>query len=155
MNRNRIAALLGRAAVALMTFAAVAACSNEITGEATPQRGDPVAAAATSETPTTTEPTPLDLDDFIATLKVTEKQCFGYGVGCNVTVQPTLEFVHDLEMLENRSYSVTLTISGDESGPVITTVDGTGESYNVMPVFLMTSGSGVTPKAKVTDVQEY
>ena len=94
---------------------------------------------------TTPEPEPLDLDDFIVTLKVTDKQCFG-DIGCNVTVEPNLE---------NRTYSITLTISGDETGPVITTVDGTGTQYDLMPVMLSTRGSGVVPKAKITAVQEY
>lgn len=156
MDRNRIAARLGGAATTVIALVAITACSNEIAGEATYEGDGPAAVAATpAPTTTTEEPTPLDLDDFIATLKVTEKQCYGYGVGCNLTVEPNLEFVHDLEELEGRTFAVTLTISGDETGPVITTVDGTGDSYNAMPVFMMTSGSGVTPTAKVTDVREY
>jgi hypothetical protein len=85
---------------------------------------------------------------------VTDKQCFG-DVGCNVTVEPSIEYVHALDTLETRSYSITLTISGDETGPVVTTLDGTGAEYDVMPVLLSTRGTGVVPKAKVTDVQEY
>ena len=156
MNRNRIFALIGAVAVvAAFATVAIVARPNEIAGKPTAHAAAPVDVVATTPAePTTVEPDPLDLDDFIAKLKVTDKQCFG-DVGCNVTVMPSLDYVHTIDTLENRSYSVTITISGDESGPVITTIDGTGESYNVMPVLLSTRGSGVTPKAKVTAVQEY
>ena len=160
MNRNHIVALAGAGVAAVGVVVAVAAGSNEIAGSPTASNADPLGVAAnpapttTTTTRTTTEPDPLDLDDFIATLKVTDKQCFG-DVGCNVTVAPRLEYVHALDTLENRSYSVTMTISGDETGPVITTIDGTGESYNMTPVFLSTRGPGVKPKVEVTDVQEY
>jgi hypothetical protein len=122
MNRNHIAALAGAAAVIVAASVAVAGGPNEVAGRPTASTADPLGVAANPAPTTTTtrEPAPLDLDDFIATLKVTDKQCFG-----------------------------------DESGPVITTIDGTGESYNLMPVLLSTRGPGVTPKVKVTDVQEY
>jgi hypothetical protein len=150
MDRSRIAALVSGAAITLI---ASTACSDAIAGEAAPAGDGPAAVAAT--TTTTDTPDPLDLDDFVATLKVTEKQCYGYGLGCDMTAEPTLEYVHDLETLENRTYSVTLTIAGDQSGPMITTVDATGTQYDVMPVFLTTAGPRVTPTAKVTDVEEY
>jgi hypothetical protein len=85
---------------------------------------------------------------------VTDKQCFG-DVGCNVTVEPNLEYVHTLDTLENRTFSITLTISGDETGPVITTIDGTGTQYDMTPVPLSTRGPGIVPKAKITAVREY
>jgi hypothetical protein len=157
MNRNHIAALMVAAAVVTATGVAITAGSDEIAGSPVAARSaDPVDVAAdpVPTTTTTRAPDPLDLDDFLVTLRVTDKQCFG-DVGCNVTVEPRLEYVHTIETLENRSYSVTLTISGDESGPVITTIDGTGESYDVMPVLLSTPRAGVAPKVKVTDVQEY
>jgi hypothetical protein len=140
-------------------FLAAGAALLGLTGCSSAEAGQPMPASTTAWTPSTAveatpEPTPLDLDDFITTLKVTDKQCFG-DVGCTVTVEPTLEYVHSLDTLENRSFSVTLTITGDESGPVITTIDGTGDSYNVTPVLMSTRGSSVVPKAKITDVQEY
>ncbi|HEY7597693.1 MAG TPA: hypothetical protein VH969_31420 [Actinophytocola sp.] len=154
MNRNRIFALIAVAVAGAFVAVAIVVGPNQIAGRPTAHAADPVDVVATSAQPPTDEPEPLDLDDFIASLKVTDKQCFG-DVGCNVTVEPRLEYVHAIDTLEDRSYSVTITISGDESGPVITTIDGTGESYNVAPVFLSTRGTGVTPKAKVTAVQEF
>jgi hypothetical protein len=156
MNRNRTSALVGVAAITMITL--VAGCSNETAGESIPSGGDGLAAVAATTPPTatttTTEPTPLDLDDFIATLRITDKQCFG-DIGCNVTVEPSIEYVHSLDTLEGRSYSITLTISGDETGPVVTTIDGTGTEYDVTSVSLSTRATGVVPNAKVTDVQEY
>lgn len=154
MNRTRIAALLGAATVFAAVFAAVAAGPSEITGEPAAHTADALEVAAPPTTTTTPEMLPLDLDDFTATLKVTDKQCFG-SAGCSLTAEPLLECVHTANTLENRTFSVTLTITGDESGPIITTIDATGTEYSVMPVFLMTRGSGVAPTAKVTDVQEY
>ena len=38
---------------------------------------------------------------------------------------------------------------------MITTIDGTGDSYGLTPVLLSTTGPNVAPKATVTDVREY
>jgi hypothetical protein len=157
VNRNHLAALCGAAAlvVAVAVTAVGVAGSAEVAGHPVASAADPFeAATGTATTTTTAEPDPLDLDDFVPTLRVTDKQCFG-SAGCNVTVEADLEYVHDLATLEDRTYSITLSITGDESGPVITTIDGTGDSYDLMPVLLSTTGPNVTPKATVTDVREY
>lgn len=155
MNRNHLAALCGAAAVvvAVAVTAVAVAGSAEVAGHPVTSAAAPLA-VATSTTTTTAEPDPLDLDDFVPTLRVTDKQCFG-SAGCNVTVEADLEYVHDLATLEDRTYSITLSITGDESGPVITTIDGTGDSYDLTPVLLSTTGPNVAPKATVTDVREY
>ncbi len=154
MNHTRVATPLCAATFAAVFVAGCAAGANEVDGQPAAHTADAFEYTALPTTTTEPEPEPLAVDDFKATLRVTDKQCFG-SAGCNVTVEPNLEYLGTLDVLENRSYSVTLEITGDESGPVITTIDGAGESLNVMPQLLSTRGPGVKPKATVTDVQEY
>jgi len=85
-------------------------------------------------------------------LRVTDKQCFG-SAGCNVVVEPELTYSGMSDMSEFGSYSVTLSVTGDESGEVISTLRATGSDYSVMPIMLSTANSGVVPTAKVVSVQ--
>lgn len=147
--------VVGSLAVLGIVFAAaITAGGDPVAGQPNAHTADALEVAAPPTTTTEPEPAPLAPGDFAVTLKVTDKQCFG-DIGCNVTVEPQLEYVHAADTLENRTFSVTITIAGDETGPIITTIDATGTEYSMMPVALMTRSSGVTPTGKVTDVQEY
>lgn len=84
-------------------------------------------------------------------LKVTSKQCFG-SAGCNVTVKPELTVADLASVPDTASGTVTYTITGDDSGPVIGTLTITGTQYEGSESDLSTSGSGVVPKAKITDI---
>jgi hypothetical protein len=161
MRPIRNAVLISAAIVVAGVFVvALVANSSKVTGS--PRAAHAAADGAVwtaGQTPPATEapeptPDPLDLNDFTVDLKVTDKQCFG-SAGCNVTVEPNLTFVHAVDQLDGRSYSVTITITGDSSGPVITTISGTGQQYDIMPTLLSTNGPGVAPKGKVTAVEEY
>jgi hypothetical protein len=108
-----------------------------------------------SEAPTTSAPAGYSpkASDWKVGVKVKEKQCFGEA-GCNVTVSIHPQYTGDRELPTTGTIEVTYEISGDESGPVVQTFTVTGGdqvSYD-KSADLSTSSSGVTPKAKVTDV---
>lgn len=136
-------------AVAMIAALALAGCAETktVTGTA------PSTTAATAEeaapspeyTPATT--------DFSVKLKVTEKQCFG-SAGCNVTVEPKITKVEP-SVPDEGTIDLTFKISGDESGPVIetSTLDLADGTYSVSEIWLSTPSSGVTPTAKVTEIE--
>lgn len=105
----------------------------------------------TTAAPTTTAaPVPPAPTDFTVTLAVTGQQCFG-SAGCNVTVRPSLAVVGVNGL--NKAASITFQIDGDESGPIIQTIDVTATgSYTQREVNMSTSGAGVVPTATVTAV---
>ena len=153
MNSTRVATPLCAATFAAVFVAGCAAGANEVDGQPAAHTADAFEYTALPTTTTEPEPEPLAVD----------YQGHTEGHGQAVLRQRWLQrhrrtqprVPGTLDVLENRSYSVTLEITGDESGPDITTIDGAGESLNVMPQLLLTPGPGVKPKATVTDVQEY
>lgn len=147
------------AAITLVVLPLTAACD-----PATPDNKPTHSAAKTEASPaveTTEEATPEYIDptadNFEVTLKTTHRQCFGYGVGCNVTVKPELTFL-DLggEKLDpDKTYEITYEITGDESGPVIDTMTlSDGSSLNFHETDLSTPSSATKTRIKITDVQE-
>lgn len=111
-------------------------------------------AAVAQTTAPAEESTPVapTASDFAIKLKVKEQQCFG-SAGCNVTVEPKLSIAGDVP--DEGSVEITFRVSGDDSGPLIETIeadlaDGT---YSSNEIFMGTSSSGIVPKAKITDVE--
>lgn len=107
--------------------------------------------APTTQAPTTTAaPVPPAPTDYTIALAVTRQQCFG-SAGCNVTVRPTLSVVGVNGL--NKAVSITYQIDGDESGPIIQTIDVTADGkYNQREVSMSTTGAEVTPTATITAV---
>ncbi|GAA2621230.1 hypothetical protein [Streptomyces vastus] len=95
-------------------------------------------------------PTP---DDFTVTLKTARKQCFG-SAGCNVTVDPEVSYEGLLPPDPDKVYSITYEIRGDDSGPVIETMElSNQDELSYSEVSLTTRSNATKVAAKVTDVQ--
>lgn len=111
--------------------------------------GAPVPAAAPSSTePPAPDPTAAD---FTIDPKIKSQQCFGEA-GCNVVVFPDLTYNGDADLSE-KTCDVTYEISGDQSGPVIDTLETTDdENYSASNTMLDTASSSTSITVKVTDV---
>ena len=123
-------------------------------------------AVATTPAPTTTEPDPTPSDEpvssdgseiaykpinFLVFVKTIRKKCYGYGVGCNVTVRLKPSYVYE----PDNAFSMTVKVTGDESGPIIETIDVDEDgNYDVPEVDLSTPRSSTKVKAKVTDIEK-
>lgn len=133
-------------AVALM-----AGCSASTTEKATVETA---AAGQVTEAAPAAEPSPVapTADDFAIKLKVKEQQCFG-SAGCNVTVEPKLSIAGVIP--DEGTAEITFKVSGDESGPLIETIEAdlASGTYDSSDIFMSTSSSGIVPKAKITDVE--
>lgn len=96
---------------------------------------------------------PLSADDFTMTLRTTDRQCFG-SAGCNVTVEPKLEFTGSLMDVDpDAVYEITYEIRGGDSGPVIETgelMDKT--TLNYTPTSISTPSASTKITVEVTDV---
>jgi hypothetical protein len=100
-------------------------------------------------------PAPMDaapsigVSDYEVTVNTTSKQCFG-NAGCAVSIRLTL----DASIItQGVAAEVTVTVKGDESGPIIETIsiDESGH-YSPEEVNLSTRSSATKITAKVTDV---
>jgi hypothetical protein len=100
-------------------------------------------------------PAPVDaapsigVSDYGVTVKTTRKQCFG-SAGCNVTIRLIL---NTSSKAQGVAAEVTVTVKGDESGPIIETIsiDESGQ-YSPEEVSVSTKSSATKITAKVTDV---
>jgi hypothetical protein len=143
------------AATLLALLPLTAACNTTTHDEKHPAKSS--APATPAADPTTEEPAPdytPTADDFLASVKTTQRQCFG-SAGCNVTVEPDLTYMGTDTIDPDKTYSITYEIHGDESGPVIDTLtlsDGTSLHYHSS--MLSTSSSGTEISIEITDVEE-
>ncbi|MFH9812495.1 hypothetical protein ACH4NO_18105 [Streptomyces olivaceus] len=96
---------------------------------------------------------PLSADDFTMTLRTTDRQCFG-SAGCNVTVEPKLEFTGNfMDIDPDAIYEITYEIRGGDSGPVIETAELMDETtLNYTPTSISTPSSSTKVTVEVTDV---
>lgn len=94
-------------------------------------------------------------DDFLLELKTTSKKCYGYGVGCNVTVEPELSFLWNSDDIDpDAFYDITYEITGDENGTVTETLtlsDQDDISYSKS--FLSTASSGTEIEVEIISVE--
>jgi len=154
--KKKVHPLVGFAALGVSGLLVFAACSSG-SGSTSSTDSDSTSAATTSTDESVEEPAGYvaDVDDWKVTLKTVDKQCFG-SAGCNVEVKPSLKYVGSASLPDEGLLSITFRVSGDESGPVIETIeadlsdDGT---YSYSTVYMSTSSGSVEPKAKVTDVE--
>ena len=111
----------------------------------------PVAPAEETDDPVLVK-TVLTKDDFDVRLKVVSKQCYG-DIGCNVVVRVRLAGSENARGLAS---DVTVTITGDDGGPVTETISVDEEGkYDMPEVMLSTPRSSTKIKAKVTEVETY
>jgi hypothetical protein len=104
--------------------------------------------------PTSSTPPPIQRGDFTIGLKTVSKQCFGYGYGCNLVVEPTISYAGSADRLSSYgTCTITYSITGNKDGEITDTAYGQGGGqYRVMRSVLTTASAQVTPQASVTDV---
>lgn len=102
----------------------------------------------------TTGPT-VSAKDMTVWLKVTEKQCYGYDIGCDLTVEVRAKRNAGVPKPDpDDTWQVTYQISGVKDGPVIGTFEITGGKYEINEENLSTKSSSSKPTIKVTSVEK-
>jgi hypothetical protein len=105
------------------------------------------------EAPAITYDTPK-IGDFEVKLKVTSKQCFG-SAGCNLQVKTTLSAVGTVSLDPSVTYELTYELLGGESGPIVDTMELTGDQYSGGGTqFLSTPSSGTKIRARITSIEQ-
>jgi hypothetical protein len=98
------------------------------------------AVARTSTTPPVVA-AKLTRDDYLVKVKILSKQCFG-SAGCNVRVRLVLGVAHP--EAQGVAAEVTVTVTGDESGPLIETVSVTSAGDYVAPELIVSTARSTT-----------
>jgi hypothetical protein len=115
----------------------------------------PAKKAAPAEQPEDESPVydTVDEDSFSIELRTTSRQCFG-SAGCNVIVEPEVTYLGDSEDIDPEAvYEITYEIRGDESGPVLDTLELSDQTtINYSESMISTASSGVKVTVKITDV---
>lgn len=96
-------------------------------------------------------PTPRTADIKL-TAKITDKQCFG-SAGCHVEFKVNLAYGGPVLSADD-TWEVTYEITGVEDGPMIGTLEVTGDEYTVNEEFVSTSSSKKKISIKVTGVDK-
>lgn len=98
-------------------------------------------------------PPSLAPSDFSVDLKIKDKQCFG-SAGCNVTAEPDVTYVGPGDIPQG-NFSLTFEVTGDESGPIIETLDIRDGKVSdwFSEIWMSTSSSGTEITAEVTEVE--
>lgn len=139
-------------AVGAVAFTAALTLAGCATTEPNTNSAPVTATDVAEETPTPSQATPT-VDDFTVKLKVTSKQCFG-SAGCNVTVEPKIGW-DSTGLPTEGTVDLTYKVIGDESGSIIETaeLDLAEGTYMSSEIMMSTPSSGVTPMAKITEVE--
>lgn len=120
---------------------------------ATTTKAAPTKAAPPPEPPAPTYDTPSK-SDFRIGVKLTRKQCFG-SAGCNIQVKTTLTNVTGVKLDPGKTYEVTYELLGDESGPIVDTMEIQGDQYTGGGTqFLSTPSSGAKVSARIISLDE-
>lgn len=127
-------------------------------GDAVQRRGgsDKLAPVATSTPAPKGAPPTADrsvtIKDLTATLKITDKQCFG-SAGCSLTGHVVLA-VGERSLFSDRLFDVTYEIRGIQDGPLIGSVRLEDGQYSEQNEFFMTAGSRSKVTVALTDIEE-
>lgn len=154
--------LLAGAAVFVLIVAAVgvtvAVMSGQDTGSRSSQLSQPEPLLDEGEIgvqETTAAPAPGPspaVADFKLTPKVTDKQCFG-SAGCSLELQVEVEYNGPV-LDQDDTWLVTYEVSGDESGPIIGSLELSGTTFEASTESLSTKNSKTKVAIKVTDVDK-
>ena len=142
--------------MALATAALITGCSGDSDSDPVRRADSTVASVAAAAIPTPS-PDPVyvtpDKGLFTIKLRTTERQCFG-SAGCNVTVEPDVTYLGLTDDLDpDAVYEITYEIHGDESGPVIDTMELSDQSQlTFSPSMVSTISSGTRLTVQITDV---
>jgi hypothetical protein len=90
-----------------------------------------------------------ELSNFELTVKVKEKQCFG-SAGCHVTFEINLGAA--VEPDDAATFELTYEVAGPEDGPLVGTMEITGNQYTVEEHFVSTPRKSTKLTVKATDI---
>lgn len=91
--------------------------------------------------------------DVVLSLTTVSKQCYGYGVGCNLDYKVKASWTPGL-VGEDTSWSVHYTVTGSEDGPVIGTLTLNGDgTYLADENMVTTKSKNTVLKIKVTSIE--
>lgn len=159
-GRGPLPWLVGALVVAVLVVGGLIAVlvngGNEPTAGASPTPPLPQDPCGGGICQTTTQPvstgyTPKP-SDFILTPKITDKQCFG-SAGCNVDLEVKMTYA-GAGLSDDDTWLVTYEITGDESGPIIGSIEVKGDTYEINDESLSTKSSKTKISIKVTDVEK-
>jgi hypothetical protein len=91
--------------------------------------------------------------DIALRAKITEKKCYGSGVGCNVGFNIAAEYVGPA-LNPDDTWLVTYEVTGIEDGPLIGSLEMTGDQYTSNPEYVGTKSSKSKIIIKVTSVEK-
>lgn len=150
MNVTTRKAVVALPAIAVLLLGCTA--TKDIT--TTPADEPPPASSSAEEEAYNTTP---EVDDFEVTLKILSKECYGYGVGCNVEYRAQLGYdATHLPLDPDKTYEITYKVVGGEDGPVIDTIEATGTQYEVpWEEIVGTPSRGTELAAEVIAVEEW
>ncbi len=137
--------------VTLALCTTLTACGGEPAAtSAKPAAPDHTYVAPTNVVPTLAHPTPKP-SDFTLRLKTLSKQCFG-NAGCNITYRVQASWSASLDPAQ--TYEVSYEVRGAEDGPILGTIDVTGDQYETEDENMAgTTGKGKKLSVVVTGVE--
>ncbi len=141
------------AVVGLITALAVAPDAPSVGAATTiqPDTAPAGAAPVTAEAPQAVR-TPA-IGDFELTAKVTNKQCFG-SAGCNVEFEPSLAYGGP-PLDEDVTWRLIYEARGVEDGPLVGTIEVTGEDYRTDAEFVGTRSTKSKITLKVVSIERF
>lgn len=117
------------------------------------------APAATGQAAPPAEPAGARYDEpkaanFRVKVKVTEKQCFG-SAGCVITAKTSLGIVDKLNLDPSVTYELTYEVLGDDSGPIVGSMEITGDQYSGGDTKHFSTASSATKiTARITGIEK-
>jgi len=90
------------------------------------------------------------LSDITLTVRIKEKKCFG-SAGCNVTFEVDMAMIAPMP---DGTWELTYEVAGVEDGPLIDTIEITGDQYTVSEQVVGTPRKSTKLTVKATDLQQ-
>lgn len=158
----------GIIAVVALTFLAGCSASDDseagpsgtvtetVTVEASPETGNdsPDDESATEEEPAEEAVGEPQLKDFELRVKITDKQCFG-SAGCSIDYDVIPAYTSSAGNFDDLTFDLTYEIKGDESGPIVGTLEFAEGQYTLQDGSASTSGNQVELVATPTEIFVY
>lgn len=96
----------------------------------------------------------LTSKDVALTLKIKSKECYGYGVGCNVEYQVRASWTKGL-VAEDSAWDVSYTVTGSIAGPILGTLTLSGDgTYYIDENMVSTKSKSTVLKVKIVGIEK-
>ena len=118
--------------------------------------GDSITEDPTTPEPTLGSPSEIDKSDIKLKIKILGKECYGYGIGCNVEYRVSLESMDDTLWPESGEVEVTYKVTGGEDGAVsdsFVIYVGDGKYEKPWEDLVSTPSRATKLKVTITDVE--